>query len=153
MSTVLLLIILTLNSCKCVVNYGRSENLMVQNQSKMAVNFMENNDDLTYLSELPLDKLLKVKKSIEEIIKIDKNDLVYDEDYDEIDFANNYKKLVNSHKWTGNQQNASRKVFHHLFNKDKYYVTPPSALPLINNYNHHFNRYAVFYSFSFYHSV
>lgn len=149
LQTIIALLLLTLNSSECVVNRSPNENLMqthkvnYQNQSFKTVNLVENNDELIYLSELPLDKLLKVKKAIDEIIKVDKNDLVYNEDYDDDEIVKR-KSFINTQKWLDNQQNANRKTFHKLFSKDKQnVVTPPSALPLINNYNHNFIRYAI----------
>jgi hypothetical protein len=146
---IFIIIVLALNSCKCSLNETHSENLKkLETEKKVAHKsepFLER-DNLIYLSELPLDKLLQVKKSIEEIIKSDSNDIFYDDDYEDFQFANDKN---NTDKWKQkNKQNPNRRVSNEHYNNYQprinnvgNYVAAPTALPLINNYNRHFNRY------------
>lgn len=177
---IFIIIVLALNSCKCSLNEeneeenpsekkSMEENLKIlKSQENQKKDHSKNEqlverDNLIYLSELPLDKLLQVKKSIEEIIKSVSNDIVYDdEDYDDFQFANDKikQRIVSDaeeddDKWNKQQRKqlarnktASNRMEHVGNDKarivnDGNYVTAPTALPLINNYNYnrHFNRY------------
>ena len=97
MKLICIIIILVLNSWNSRINANsnvndRNENFMkLLENSSQPLNFIAN--DLIFLSELPLDKLLKVKKSIEEIQRVksvDENDEVIDEIDDDDEFEDSY---------------------------------------------------------------
>lgn len=144
MKLICIIIILVLNSWSSRISANinvndRNENFMklLENTSQ-PLNLIAN--DLIFLSELPLDKLLKVKKSIEEILRVknvDENEQVIDkvdDDDDDDEFEDGY---------SDRSRNPLSKDVGILQQRN---IEGLTALPLVNNPP--YNRYKTHVKYS-----
>lgn len=121
------LIILTKNKCKCANNdLNGTNNLIKSWNASQAANLMES--DLRYLSELPLEQLLKVQKSIGDIKRTSSStDFDYEVDYE-------------AHRLSDSRHNLNGRIINDEFGLERFHNNESAtALPLINP--NRFDRY------------
>lgn len=134
MKLICIVIILVLNSWNSRINANSNVNDRNGNFMKLLENtsqpFNLIANDLIFLSELPLDKLLKVKKSIEEIQRVksvDENQEVIDDvDDDDDEFEDSYSDKSRNPLSTNVGIVEQRNI--------EGFIT---ALPLVNNPPYH----------------